>query len=136
MIEVFGIKMTAVFTLLAVGYFLLSFAPVIWPAYRVFRHRPRLDRPVLFIGVVAALVYGVFSFIAFAALLPVEIYGVYIAPSLADAGFFHGSTVLRVSNFFVRYWWLAIPPLQLILTWYVTSRIERRWIRITEAIAV
>jgi hypothetical protein len=87
----------------------------------------------LFVGTVAALVYGVFSFLAIAVLLPLEAYGIFVAPQLEAAGMAAGAGLLRISGFFVRYWWVFIPPVQLALTWYITSHVGRRWAHICEA---
>jgi hypothetical protein len=132
-IEMFGPKLAALFALVALAYVLLSFAPVLWPAMVVRRVRPALPRRLLFVVVVAALVYGVFSFIAFAILLPIEVYGIYIAPQLEEAGIANGSALLQISGFLADNWWILVPPTQLILTWYVTKIVKARWAYICAA---
>ena len=132
-IEVFGAKQSAMIAALAAVYFLVSFAPVLWPALKAFRRSPRFSRPFLFVATVAALVYGVFSFITFAILLPVQMYSIFIAPSLESAGLAYGSGVLRISWFFTEFWWILIPPIQLVLTWFVTVQVGRRWEHICKA---
>ncbi|NYZ63431.1 hypothetical protein [Luteimonas deserti] len=47
-LEVFGPSMTVILIAVAIGYFLLSFAPVIWPAFVAYRHRSWFPRPVVF----------------------------------------------------------------------------------------
>ena len=125
-IEVFGPTMTAIIVVFAIVYFIVSFAPVLWPAFVAWRNRSHLSRAFLFIAVVAALVYGVFSFLAFAVLLPVEAYGSFIAPSLESEGVAYGSGLLRVSGFLASYWWIFVPPIQIALTWFVTAQLGRR----------
>ena len=132
-IELVGPKLGAMIIALASVYFIVSFAPVWLPAIKAFRPKSRLPRPFLFVGTVAALVYGVFSFLAFAVLLPVEAYGIFIAPQLEAAGMAAGAGLLRVSRFFVNYWWVFVPPVQLALTWYITSQVGRRWAYICAA---
>lgn len=132
-IEVFGPKLAALLAGVALAYALLSFAPVWWPAIVARRARPTLPRRWLFVGVVAALVYGVFSFLAFAFLLPIEVYGIYIAPQLEEAGIANGSSLLQISGFFAEYWWVLVPPTQLVLTWYVTKSVKARWAHICAA---
>ena len=133
MIGVFGAEMTALLAAIAIVYFLVSFAPVLWPAFVAWRNRPHLSRPLVFVAVVAALVYGAFSFLGFAVLLPVEAYSIFVAPSLEAAGVAHGSGLLRVSRFFAEYWWIFVPPVQLALTWFVTIQVGRRWQHICAA---
>lgn len=132
-IDLFGPTLSAMIIAIALVYFVISFAPIWMPAVAVLRSQPRLPRPFLFIGTVAALVYGVLSFLAFAVLLPVEAYGIFVAPQLEAAGMPVGAGLLRISGFFVNYWWVFIPPVQLALAWYVTSRVGRRWPHICAA---
>jgi hypothetical protein len=132
-IEVFGAKMTALMAAIAIAYFLVSFAPILWPAVVAWRNSPRLSRPFVFVTVVAALVYGTFSFLGFALLLPVEAYSIFVAPSLESAGISPGVRVLRISRFFAEYWWIFVPPVQFVLTWFVTAYVGRRWQHICAA---
>ena len=127
LIDLFGPKLSAMIAGLSLAYFLISFAPVWWPALVAFRRNARLPRPLLFVATVAALVYGMFSFFAFAVLLPIEAYGIFIAPQLQASGIANGAGLLRVSGFFANYWWLLVPPVQLAPTWQVTKRLGRRW---------
>ena len=132
-IEVFGAGLTALMVVIAAIYFVVSFAPILWPAFVASRNRPDLPRPVVFVAVVAALVYGAFSFIGFAVLLPVEAYGAFVAPSLEASGAAYGAGILRLSRFFTEYWWLFVPPIQLGLTWFITGQVGRRWQHICSA---
>ncbi|WP_145985441.1 hypothetical protein [Marilutibacter maris] len=81
----------------------------------------------------AALVYGVFSFLGFAVLLPIEAYSIFIAPSLEAANVTHGAGLLRISGFLANYWWVLVPPAQLLLTWYMTAQVGRCWAHICTA---
>src|SRR5690606_10535920 len=132
-VDLFGPKLVAMMIAIASAYFIISFAPIWLPAIKAFRRKSRLPRPFLFVGTVAALVYGVFSFLVFAVLLPVQAYGIFVAPQLEAAGMAAGVGLLRVSLFFVNYWWAFIPPVQLALTWYVTLQLGRRWAYICAA---
>lgn len=132
-IEIFGPGLSALIVAMAVVYCLISFAPVWWPAVFAFRRRAAFPRPYLFVGTVAALVYGVFSFLAFAILVPVEAYSIFIAPQLESAGLAHGAWLLSVARFFANYWWLLVPPVQLALTWIITLKVGRRWEHICAA---
>lgn len=132
-IEIFGPGLSALIVAMAVVYCLISFAPVWWPAVFAFRRRAAFPRPYLFVGTVAALVYGVFSFLAFAILVPVEAYSIFIAPQLESAGLAHGAWLLSVARFFANYGWLLVPPVQLALTWIITLKVGRRWEHICAA---
>jgi len=125
--------MSALLVLIAVAYSLLSLAPVIWPAFLAGRAGPVMPRRVLFVAVVAALVYGALSFLAFAVILPVEVYGIFVAPQLHEAGISYGAPVLSVTGFIRTYWWLLTPASQLALTWCITRRLMGRWAHICAA---
>lgn len=132
-VEIFGPGLSALIVAMAVVYCLISFAPVWWPALFAFRRRAAFPRPYLFVGTVAALVYGVFSFLAFAILVPVEAYSIFIAPQLEAAGIAYGAWVVRGAGFFVNYWWLLLPPVQFALSWIITLKVGRRWEHICAA---
>jgi len=129
-INVLGPKFSALLGIIALVYFLLSFAPIWWPAMTTWRSRDSFPRRWLFICVIAALVYGVFSFLAFAFILPVEAYSIFVAPQLVNAGIAAGDSVIRVFGFLADYWWVLVPPTQLGLTWYITRLLQPKWAHI------
>ena len=133
LIDTFGLKLIALMGIVSLAYVLLSFAPLWWPAIVAWRARPALPRRWLFICVVAALVYGVFTFLAFAIILPVEAYSIFVAPQLEDAGIAPGVAVIRVFRFVTDFWWLLIPPTQLLLIWYITRQLQAKWAHICSA---
>lgn len=133
--ELFGPKVSALLALVALAYFLFSFAPILWPAFRAFRRKSRLSSPWLFTGVVGALVYGMFWFLLCALMIPAEVYTVFIAPQLQEAGLPYGEAFVRVADFIGNYWWLGLPPLQLIFTVLVTRKLTARWDRLCAAVA-
>jgi hypothetical protein len=134
-IQIFGPELSAILLLLSLGYFLLSFAPVLWPAFLAFRRKSRLPRPWLFVATVAALTYGTFTFIIFAFLLPAAVYNIFIAPQFEAAGLPYGNAIVHLTRHLVEYWWLIVPPAQLTLTWLVTRRLGQKWERICGALA-
>ena len=134
-IELFGPKLSALLALEALAYFLFSFAPVLWPAFRAFRRKGRLSKPWLFTGVVGALVYGIFWFLLCALMIPAEMYTVFIAPQLQEAGLPYGEALVRVAGLVGRYWWLGLPPLLLVSTVVVTRKLAAKWDRLCAAAA-
>ena len=132
-IDMLGPKLSALLALIAAAYILLSLVPILWPAFLARRAGPQMPRRALFVSVVAALVYGAFSFLAFAVILPVEVYRIFVAPQLAEAGVAHGAPALSVTGFIREYWWLLIPAAQLVLTWHITKHLMERWPHICAA---
>jgi hypothetical protein len=127
MIDVFGWELTAAFVAIGIAYSAVALAPVWWPAWRAWRGSPPLPRPFLFVGVAAALVYGVSTFILLAIFLPMSAIRIFIVPSLDHAGVWYGTPLGHVSHLFYEHGWLLIVPVELLLAWYVTRRLERRW---------
>ena len=127
LINHFGLAFSATLIAIALVYFTIAFAPIWLPACRAFRRSSRLPRPFLFVGTVASLVYGIFTFLFVAFLIPLQVYGIHIAPSLEAAGIDSGRGVLHVLRFLVDYWWVYVTLTQLTLTWYITSRLGKRW---------
>ena len=135
LIETFGPKFMALTVLAALAWFLLTLAPVIWPAYRAFRNKTALPRPWLFTAVVAALTYGVLYLGLFLLLVPAEAYAVFIAPQLEAMGQPYGSSLVRGTQFVADYWWLMLPPVQLAVTVVLTRRLASKWAGICSALA-
>ena len=92
-----------------------------------------MPRRTLFVAVVAALVYGVFSFLAFVVILPIEVYGIFVTPVLEEAGLAYGEQVLSITGFVREYWWLLVPVTQLVLTSRITKHLIGRWSHICAA---
>lgn len=127
MIDAFGETFLAMLAAVAVLYFVVALLPVWWPALRAFRSRPRLPRPFLFVGVVAALVYGVSTFITLVAILPMAMVRIFIVPTLEQAGVGYGTPLGHVSHLFYEHGWIMLVPIEVLLTWYVTRRLAGRW---------
>lgn len=127
MVEVLGWKLTALMIGVAVLYFIVALAPVWWPAIRVFRSRPRLPRPVLFVAVVACLVYGVFFLLGFVVLLPLEAYRVFLLPELDPAGGTQGHWLTTSLDWVSDYGWIVVVIAELALTIQLTRTLAPRW---------
>ena len=132
-IETFGPKLIALMALTAVCWFLLTLAPLIWPVYRA--KKTTLPRPWLFAVVVAALVYGALNFVLLVAVVPIEAYTIFIAPQLEEMGQPYGRLLVKGARFVESYWWLLVPPIQLIATVVLTRKLARKWADICSALA-
>ena len=132
-IEAFGPKLIALMALVAVGWFLITLAPVIWPAYRA--RKAALDRPWLFTVVVAALIYGALNFVLLVVAIPVVAYSVFIAPQLEAMGQPYGRFVVTGARFAEQYGWLVVPIVQLVTTVVLTRKLGRKWAAICSALA-
>ena len=133
--EVFGTRAAALIGAATILYFSLTYFPALWPLVRARFLHPRLPRPWLFAFVVAGLVYGWFVMLLATLALPGQVFLVYIAPQLQEAGKPYGRWFVPALAFFVEYWWLLMPPLLLILTWLVTRMLARRWAAICSRMA-
>jgi hypothetical protein len=122
--------------IVAVGtlYIVLALLPLLYPGYVSFRTRPSLPRRLLFVGVIAALSYGIETFFLVAITLPLEAYAVFIAPPLESSGYSYGRWLVFLAQFIRGWGWLllSIPPAiaSVVLTRYLVTR----WARILESL--
>lgn len=134
-IEAFGPRLSILIILVGIGWFLMSWSPLIWPAFRAFRGAPRLPRPWLFSFVVAALVYGTFAFAITAVLIPADAYTIFIAPQLQEMGMPAGRLLVGTVRFISMWWWISLPPAFFGLTFVLTRELAKKWPGICSAIA-
>jgi len=134
-IEAFGPRLSILIILVGIGWFLMSWSPLIWPAFRAFRGAPRLPRPWLFSFVVAALVYGTFAFAITAVLIPADAYTIFIAPQLQEMGMPTGRLLVGTVRFISMWWWISLPPAFFGLTFVLTRELAKKWPGICSAIA-
>jgi hypothetical protein len=127
-------QMAALLIFLGVAYFIMSWAPLWWPALLAYRHRSSTPRRWLFVVVVACLTYGLFVFFFFALTIPAQVYAIFIAPQWEQLGYPIGRPVLRVFRLIADYWWLVLPPVLLLTAWFVTRKLLRVWPRICAAV--
>jgi hypothetical protein len=122
--------------IVAVGtlYSLLALLPLLYPGYVSFRKRPRLPRRLLFVGVIAALSYGIETFFLVAITLPLEAYAVFIAPPLESSGHPYGYWLVSIARFIKHWGWLLLPILPAIASVVLTRYLMNRWPRITESL--
>lgn len=134
-VELLGIEMVALLAAVGIAYFVVGLMPAWWPALRAFRRKARLPRPLLFVAVVAALVYGVYFLWGCIVLLPLEAYRLFIAPQLQAAGLPHGAWLVRGLDLVGGYGWLAAAAIQLVFTGWLTRRLAPRWPGICAALS-
>jgi hypothetical protein len=124
-VEMFGWKFVLLLAALAVAFFVLVWLPLWWPAWRA--RRQHLPRPWLFAFVVAGLAYGFWTLLSLAVILPTGIYEVFFAPQFREWGHWQNDTLDDVLRWIVEYWWLAVVPLQVLVTLLLTRWLSRRW---------
>jgi hypothetical protein len=134
-IEAFGPKLIGLVALAAIAWFLITLAPVAWPAFRAFRKKTALPRPWLFAATVSALTYGSLFLGLTILLIPAEAYAVFVAPQLEAMGQPYGKPIVIATQFIADYWWLMLPPAQLAITLLLTRKLARRWPGICSALA-
>ena len=134
-IETFGPRLSILIALVGIGWFLMSWSPLFWPAFRAVRGNPRLPRPWLFSFVVAALVYGIFAFAMTAMLIPADAYTVFVAPQLQEMGMPTGRFFVGIVRFISMWWWIPLPPASFGLTFLLTRVLAKKWPGICSAMA-
>ena len=124
-VEVFGWKFTLLMALATVVFFVLVLFPLSWPAWRAWKQR--LPQPWVFAGLLAALSYGVWTLLSVTTLIPGGVYEVFFAPQLHESRIVAYGPLDSALQWWMEYWWLAIWPLQGVLTVYLTRWLGRRW---------
>jgi hypothetical protein len=118
----------------AAAYFLMSWAPVIWPLVATHKLRANFPRRWLFVFAILALSYGVI--VAFLTLLtiPITAYSVFIAPQLSFNGFHLTDGLVSANEFVVAYWWLMLPPALFLNTFVLVRKLLPAWPAICSAL--
>ena len=124
-VEIFGWKIVLLLAAFAVLFFVLSLFPLWWPAWRARKHR--LPRPWLFGVVVAGFTYGLWTLVSLVLVIPTGVYEVFFAPQFREWGHWQNDTVDAVLQWIIKYWWLAVVPLQVLSTVLLTRWLGRRW---------
>jgi len=116
----------------AVSYILVTLIPLLYPTYVSFRTRQFLPRRLLFVGIVAALSYGIESFFLLAIGLPLEAYAVFVAPPLESSGHPYGYSLVSIAEFIKHWGWLFLPIPPAVVSVVLTRYLVTRWARIVE----
>src|SRR6185312_1841672 len=127
-------QMAAMLIALAIVYFLISWAPIWWPALAAYRSGHSMPRRFLFVVVIACMSYGAFAFLYFALTFPAQAYALFIAPQLEQLGHPTGRSLLVVLRFLEQYWWLGLPPVLFGTTFFFTRKLSKRWLQICAAL--
>ncbi len=115
-------------------YILIGLLPLLYPSYVSFRTRPFLPRRHLFVGIVAALSYGIETFFLVAIAVPLEAYAVFIAPPLEHSGHPYGYWLVSTARFIKHWGWLFLPILPAMVSVVLTRYLVTRWARIIESL--
>ena len=135
-IRFFGEETTVGIATFVVAYFLLVLFPLYWPAAHAIRHRTRLPRPYLFIGVITTIVYGAFAFLTYAVRVPLLLFTAYIEPALSGAGYpVDARLATHINQHIELYGTFLAVPFQVLMTILITVWLSRRWTKITQAFA-
>jgi uncharacterized PurR-regulated membrane protein YhhQ (DUF165 family) len=120
--------------LVSVAYFLVGWAPIIWPVIATHRLRRTFPRRWLFVLTILSLAYGAIIALLTLFTIPVTAYSVFIAPQLSADGFHGTDWLVSANSFVVAYWWLALPPLLLLNTFLLVRKLLPAWPAICTAL--
>ena len=116
-------------------YFVVSWAPVIWPIIATHKMRLSFPRRWLFVLTILSLSYGLIAVFLTLLSLPVAAYSTFIAPQLAANGFHGTDWLVRANDLVVSYWWLMLPPALLLITLLLVRKLQPAWPLICSALA-
>jgi hypothetical protein len=132
-VQLFGWKFTLLLALGLVAFFALVLFPLWWPGWRAWKQR--LPQPWVLAVILAALSYGAWMLLALATVLPMTVYEVYFAPQLHESRIIEYGALDVALQWWTEYWWLAIWPLQGLLTVWLTRWLGRRWTGVWQALS-
>ena len=114
---------------IAMVWWLLSLAPVLYSAFVATRTRLALPRRFLFVAVVVTLSYGLLVFFLFAITLPLAAFSIYIAPGLEAAGKLSvsGRWLAATSRAISTWGWFVVPFFLAISSFKLTRYLATRW---------
>ena len=114
---------------IAIAWWLLSLAPVLYSALVATRTRPALPRRFLFVVVVVTLSYGLLVFFLFAITIPLAAFSVYIAPGLEASGELSvpGRWLVATSRAISTWGWFVVPFFLAISSFKLTRYLATRW---------
>ena len=135
MTDIFPPETAVLVLLVSSAYFLVSWAPVIWPLLSTHKVRRTFPRRWLFILTILSLSYGLIIAILTLLTVPVTAYSAFVAPQLSATGFHGTDWLVRANNFFVSYWWLMLPPVLFASTFFLVRKLQPAWPSICAALA-
>jgi hypothetical protein len=136
MTEVFGLPWDAAMYIFAfsVAYYLGILSPLLIAAFVAVRNRTAMNRRFLFVGTITIATYGLSFLLAAAVVVPVSAFAIYLVPPMKARGYFNGSILLWILDFFVKYWWAILPATICLVAIVATRYFAKRWNRIVEAL--
>ena len=115
-------------------YFLIGWAPVIWPVLTTHKVRHTFPRRWLFVLTILALSYGVIVAFLMLLTIPVTAYSTFIAPQLSAGGFHATDWLVRANNMVLDYWWIMLVPTILFSTFFFVRKLQPAWPSICSAL--
>ena len=134
--EFAGFPLEAIVAIVAVSiaYFILSWAPLLWPLIATHRNRKEFPHRWLFIATIASLAYGIVVALLCIVSIPLSVYQVFIAPQLQEVGFHLSDPLLKANELFLTWWWILLPPTVLYCTLYSTRKLKPAWPDVCQAL--
>ncbi|MBI5918194.1 MAG: hypothetical protein HY849_02305 [Nitrosomonadales bacterium] len=99
--------------------------PLLLPAWTAWRKR--LDRPVVFIILIASLVYGFILLVTLAVWLPVSAFVVGMAPTLKSNNLPYGSWLLLLYEIVQTWGSLLAPTVPAAASYVLSYSLAKRW---------
>jgi hypothetical protein len=124
----------ALMTAVSAIYFVIFWAPVIWPFIATHKQRKVFPRRWLFVLVILALAYGLVVAFLIMLTIPMTAYSVFVGAQLAANGFHLTDSLVGANEFIANYWWLSLPPILLFNTFFLVRKLLPVWPAICHAL--
>jgi len=123
-VDILGPGSAALLALGVLALLLLLLFPYVWPWLRA--RRLGLPHPWMFVLVVWGLTVGLTETLVALIALPAALFDIYFGPQLHEWNLLSSSS-MSVLSYIAKYWFLAIYPLQIIISIVATRLLSRRW---------
>ena len=109
--------------------------PVLYPAFLAARTKPVIPRRILFVVAATCMSYGLLALFVLLVSWPLQLYSLFVAPQLQDAGRFYGAWLVAGGHFFTSSSWFALPVALVVASVLVSRYLARRWPRVVCALS-
>jgi hypothetical protein len=108
--------------------------PILCAALFALRARPPIPRRFIFVVVTACLSYGLLFLFIVTVSIPLQLYTLFVAPPLQQAGRAYGPWLVSLGDFLASWGWLILPLVLAIASIAISRYLVQRWPKIIIAL--
>ena len=118
----------------AIVYLICVLSPPLFAGVIAWRRGAQMPKRLAFVATVTILAYGLLLFVLALLGIPLNVFLVYVVPTLRHMGYFENSLFLAVVNFVSTWSFLIFPLVFLVVTICILRYLTKRWSNIATAL--